>query len=302
MVVTDGKVLWEYGNTARIEAVASVRKSVLAMLYGNYVEQGIIDLNLTLAELGIDDVEGLLPIEKEATIEHLITARSGVYHPAATYGDNTAYAPERGTQVPGDYFLYNNWDFNVSGTIFETLTETSIFDAIESDLAIPLGFEQWERERHSRYGATGIENRSNFPGYPIYLSVRDMARLGQLMLQDGNWNGKQVIPAAWAKQIRSLVTPSSELNPPERREGIAGYGYMWWVIDDSKAECPLEQGYLARGGLGDYIFVLPQLELVIAIKTRETVWRYVTRSGTDGDDILGLVQVLVEAKIELPCV
>ena len=86
MVVADGKSLFEYGDLTHLSYLASVRKSVLAILYGKYVENGTIDLNKTLADLGMDDVEKLLPREKQAKIEHLITARSGVYHPASNPG------------------------------------------------------------------------------------------------------------------------------------------------------------------------------------------------------------------------
>ncbi len=71
------------------------------MLYGYWVENGTIDLDATMEDLGVDDIGGLLPIEKQAKVDHLITARSGVYHPASNGGDNLADAPERGSQVPG---------------------------------------------------------------------------------------------------------------------------------------------------------------------------------------------------------
>jgi CubicO group peptidase (beta-lactamase class C family) len=122
VVVVGGRVLVQYGDVEQLSYLASVRKSILAMLYGNYVADGTIDLNWTLEDLGMDDVQGLLPIEKQATVEHLITARSGVYHPASNAGDNTADAPERGTQRPGQYLLYNNWDFNAAGAAFELMT------------------------------------------------------------------------------------------------------------------------------------------------------------------------------------
>jgi hypothetical protein len=76
VVILRGQVLWEYGDTTRLSYLASVRKSILAMLYGNYVENGTIDLDLTLADLGMDDVQGLLPIEKRAAVKDLIAARS----------------------------------------------------------------------------------------------------------------------------------------------------------------------------------------------------------------------------------
>ena len=64
MVVVDGKQLFGYGALDRPSIVYSVRKSILAMLYGRYVDSGVIDLDRTLGELGIDDTGGLLPVER----------------------------------------------------------------------------------------------------------------------------------------------------------------------------------------------------------------------------------------------
>lgn len=114
MVVDRGRVVFTYGDIEELSYLASVRKSILAMLYGYWVNNGAIDLDATMAELGVDDVGGLLPIERRARVEHLITARSGVYHPASNSGDNLADAPERGSQEPGAYMLYSNWDFNAA--------------------------------------------------------------------------------------------------------------------------------------------------------------------------------------------
>jgi CubicO group peptidase (beta-lactamase class C family) len=103
-----GRVLFEYGDVGRVSKIASARKSVLAMLYGNYIAQGKVDPNSTVEQLGLADVQPFLPIEKEATLQHLLTARSGVYLPTANE-ELTALLPRRGTQVPGTYFQYQNW-------------------------------------------------------------------------------------------------------------------------------------------------------------------------------------------------
>src|SRR5512134_2882284 len=115
MVVVGGRVLMDYGDVTAISYLASVRKSVLSMLYGIYVERGAIQLDETLAQIGIDDIGGLTEPEKQATVRHLLMARSGVYHEASNSGDDLASAPPRGSQTPGTYYLYSNWDFNALG-------------------------------------------------------------------------------------------------------------------------------------------------------------------------------------------
>ena len=77
MVVSGGQVIFSYGDVKEVSYIASCRKSVLSMMYGKYVRNGTIKLSETVGELGIDDVGGLLPSEKRATVRDLITARSG---------------------------------------------------------------------------------------------------------------------------------------------------------------------------------------------------------------------------------
>lgn len=268
VVISQGRVVFQYGDLTKLSYLASCRKSVLAMLYGNYVASGKIPLHKTLREMGFDDVGGLLPKELDATVEDLITARSAVFHPASYPGDASDSAPPRGSQKHGTYYLYNNWDFNAAGAAFEKLTGKDLFDAMETDLVRPIGMQDFDRSLQKKEGDA---KRSVYPAYPMHFSTRDMARIGYLMLRDGNWNGRQVVPRNWAKKIVSLVTPVYDMNPPSWRgyaEGMLwGYGYMWWVWDDHKREGPLAGAYSARGAIGQYITVLPALDVVIAHKT-----------------------------------
>jgi CubicO group peptidase (beta-lactamase class C family) len=288
VVVDRGRVVFRYGDIEELSYVASVRKSILAMLYGYWVENGTIKLNTTLESLGMDDIGGLLPIEKQATVEHLLTARSGVYHPASYPGDDLAKAPPRGSQAPGSYMLYSNWDFNAAGYVFEQLTKRDIYDEIQAQLAVPLQFEDWDRRVQHKAGDLAV---SKYPAYPIWISTRDMARIGYLMLHEGAWNGKPVISRDWARRIVSVVTPLGRMNPVERRDGYLGYGYLWWVWDGPRAVGPFKGAYTARGAVGQWITVLPSEQLVVAHKThniyqRTTSWKSYER----------ILELLLDAK------
>jgi len=270
-VSVHGKVIFEYGDMRRVSIVASVRKSILAMLYGKYVFDGTIDLGKTVKEIGLDDIQKFLPIEKTATLEQLLTARSGIYIPTGNV-DLDPNAPRRGSQAPGSYFYYNSWDFNAAGTAFEKLTGKDIYDAMESDLARPIGMQDFDRSRQRKITAMPA---SVHPEYPMYLSTRDMARLGLLMLRDCNWNGKQLEPRDWCRYITRLITPFHEMNPPSwralGRPERWGYGVMWWVWDapvwpGNGYATPFQGAYQAQGAGGQYITVLPAFHMVIAHK------------------------------------
>ncbi len=272
MIIVGGECIFQYGNIESVSYIASCRKSVLSMLYGKYVKNGTIDLNKTIGELGITDHGGLLPIEQKAKVLHLIQARSGVYHQASNMGsalDNPKRVPERGSVKPGTKFLYNNWDFNAAGTVFEQLTGKSVYVAMEEDLAAPLGFQDWDITKQ-RYG--GNKNKSIHPAYHIHISTRDMARLGYLMLRKGAWNGKQIIAKDWHRKMISQSTKPEETGPKKR----FGYGYMWWLYNDS--DPALKGAYAAHGAMGQYITVIPELDMVIAHKT-DAIYGRKTRSS-----------------------
>ncbi len=293
VVVDRGRVVYQFGDIEELSYVASVRKSILAMLYGYWVENGTIDLETTLSDLGFDDIGGLLPVEKKATIHDLITARSGVYHPASYSGDDLDKAPPRGSQQPGSYMLYSNWDFNAAGAAFEHLTKRDIYDELQAQLATPLQFEDWDRSVQQKAGDLTI---SKYPAYPIWVSTRDMARIGYLMLHEGNWNGRQVISKDWARRITSVVTPVEEMNPVSLRDGYLGYGYIWWIWDGPKAIGPFKGAYSARGAVGQFITVFPSLELVIAHKTHN-----IYRRATRRESYERILELLFEAKgVKMP--
>ncbi len=301
MVVVGGRSLFEYGDLSHLSYLASVRKSVLAILYGKYVENGTISLNRTLGDIGITDVDGLLPRELAATVDHLITARSGVYHPASNSGDSTASAPPRGSQRPGSYYLYNNWDFNAAGAVFEKLTGKEIYDALQTDLAGPIGMQDFDRSKQRK---SGDAKRSQHMAYHMWLSTRDMARIGLLMLRGGKWQDRQIISSDWARRITSLITPMNEMNPPGSRSlgdgNRWGYGYMWWVWDAPNSPGPFEGAYSGKGAGGQFITVLPNLDMVVAHKTDTQQVsphgpgeRRRAVSGTEYDSIL---RILVAAR------
>jgi CubicO group peptidase (beta-lactamase class C family) len=274
LVAVHGKVIFQYGDVSYVSQIASVRKSVLSMLYGNYVESGKIDLQKTVKEIGLTDKQPFLPVEERATLEQLLSGRSGVYivtEKADPHGPES-FQPRRGSQLPGNYFSYNEWDFNAAGTAFEKLSGKNIYDALESDLARPIGMQDFDRSSQIK--------ASNLPfsvheSYPMYLSTRDMARLGQLMLRHGNWNGKQVIPDDWVRYSTLLWTPFQDINPSSLRDYASperwGFGMMWFVWDEPaflqhQWTGPMQGAFIAMGSGGQYIAVVPALDMVIAHK------------------------------------
>jgi len=225
------------------------------MLYGNAIARGQIKLDSTLDDLGIDDDGGLTPLEKTATVRDLLMASSGVYHPAGSVGSAPG-APARESHKPGEFFFYNNWDFNVAGAIFEKATGRSVFQAFGEELAGPLELQDFDPARQHMLGYA--QSPSRYLAYSFFLSCRDMAKLGQLMLAKGRWRGRQLVPQSW-------VAASTTLRVPGSRTGIfkLGYAYLWWIPSEVRRTPPFEGSFAALGNYGQYLFVLPALDAVI---------------------------------------
>jgi len=277
MIVQAGKIVYDYGDISEVSYLASARKSVLSMLYGNYVAKGIIDLDRTLSDLGIDENDGgLLPIERTATIRALLTSRSGVYFPASSAG-SAAVMPPRGSARPGAKFIYNNWDFNVAGAIFEQLTRKSIFEALQDDLAGPLGFQDFDlsRQRYVSFRSA----KSRYRGYQMFLSARDMARLGVVMIQNGLWDGRRIVPEQWVRESTSLKVPAADVGPSSE----VGYGYLWWIPTTSLRAPEWAGSFLAAGNYGQFILGLPAVETVIVHRRAVTDQFAVARNLGDTD-------------------
>ena len=251
MIVDGGALIEAWGDTARPIIVQSARKSFLSALFGILDADGDVNLSATLAQLGIDDsvAPSLTGAERQATVEQLLKARSGVYHEAAAEAQwMKDTRPARGSHQPGTFYYYNNWDFNALGTIYRQLSGAGVFEGMESRLATPLQMEDFA----AASGQYQYESVSEHPAYHFEMSARDMARFGLLFLADGRWGDRQVIPRSWVE--RSTRTYSDA-------EANWYFGYMWWV-----AKPQLFGGHTvwaARGGSGHAVFVVRDLGVVV---------------------------------------
>ena len=280
MALYEGKVFFSWGEINQKYLIHSIRKPLLCALYGIYVKRGLIDLDENLGELGIDDISpALTSIEKQATVRDLLMSRSGVYHEAAAEAQvmiNTR--PGRGSHAPGTFFYYNNWDFNVLGTIFERQTGKKIFEAFKEEIADPIGMQDFLLTDF-RYQYE--QNKSKHPAYHFRMTARDMARFGLLYQNKGKYGDLQIIPPEW---IAESTTPYSinNLNGD-------GYGYMWSIIPE---ESGFGNGFYHTGTGVHLLAVLPEAKLVL-----------VHRVDTDTDfditwnEIRQLMYMIAEARI-----
>ena len=157
--------------------------------------------------------------------------------------------------------------FQRSGSVYERLTGRSLFVAFEHDLARPLGMVDWDTYQHGsyQYRADMLGATTRYPNYKFHLSTRDIALLGQLYLNNGVWNGRQLLTPEW---IARSTQPRSRTT---HKAGLLGmYGYCWWVAgpsDESRHTGIAANCYSAIGLGGNFLTVLSDIDTVVTVVT-----------------------------------
>lgn len=145
-------------------------------------------------------------------------------------------------EEPGRKWVYNSGGTQLLSYVLEKATGRAADDYAREHLFGPLGIEfAWKRTPKGLADTEG----------GLYLRPRDLARIGQLYLQDGVWEGKRLFPEGWVKES---TTPHVAL------EGGGAYGYKWWIAPRARPGAPF--AYAARGYGGQLLFVVPELRLV----------------------------------------
>lgn len=261
IVSRNGRRIHAEGDLSKPFLLHSMRKSFISMLYGIAVQNGDIHMDDTLAKLDIDDIPALTAVEKSATVRNLLKARSGVYIPAAAEAPSMkARRPARGSHAPDTFWYYNNWDFNALGHIYEMQTGKSVFIGLEHWIADPIGFEDFDTFDNAFYDYE--EGVSQFPAYHMLFSARDLERTGLMLLNDGTWSGKQILPASW------IAESSYSYSRTNYDDALSGYGYLWWIAKENTAGAakPVPpDAFTAAGAGGHYMTVIPSLRMLVIV-------------------------------------
>ncbi|ROZ62007.1 serine hydrolase [Ramlibacter sp. WS9] len=252
VVTRNGELLFEYYREGYgpddLHNVASVAKSLASALVGIAVEEGHIkSLDQKAAALL---PAAMLPAGDsrfaDVTVRHLLTMSSGLRKDERGGWSKAGTIVKRPmAAVAGAVFDYDSGPSHLLSVILTERTGMSAAQYAEKKLFAPLGI--------ARYNWLGDDEGYSYASHDAYMTPRDMARFGQLYLQGGAWNGRQVVPAAYvAESVRKQVAT--------RLSDAPEYGYLWWPTL-STADTP---AYSAVGYGGQYIFVVPRQSLVVA--------------------------------------
>lgn len=154
---------------------------------------------------------------------------------------------------PGEHWQYVSIDTHIIGMVLEGAAKRSIASLMEEKLIRPMGFEANPIYVTDKQGTAFVLGGLN-------LTTRDYARFGQMFLDGGRYNGRQIVPSDW---VRASTVPSAKTPAGESQ-----YGYQWWMPADAQ-----EGEYFARGIYGQYVYIDTQAEVVIASNAADRLFR-----------------------------
>lgn len=264
LIVREGMLVYERylgdWTAADLHRVYSVTKSVTSLAMGIGIDEGAVP-PVETPILDILPVPDPLqdPAQKDAiTLRHVLEMRAGFEWDELSTNYLTGENPTQAlftspdwvehvlnlpmADAPGERFTYNSGvTMLLSGVLAESASMTA--EAFTADrLFSPLGVTRWAWDS----GPGGLTNT----GWGLWLEPRDMAAIGQLVLQRGAWDGSQVVPETWIEE--------SALRRTQFTDGT-GYGYQWWLGRDDGGR----QSVAAWGFGGQFIVVLPSLDMVM---------------------------------------
>jgi CubicO group peptidase (beta-lactamase class C family) len=246
------------GGADSLYALRSVTKSVMSLLVGAAIERGVLGgTSQTLAELFQPPLPALDPEHGAITVADLLTMRSGIdwdesgnvaeYNGWALADDQVEYLLARNVvDLPGTRWNYNSAAVHLLAAAIDIHSGGTVAFA-DRYLLGPMGITSRDWELDNR----GIPNG----GAGLYLRPRDMAKIGQLVLQRGRSATGPIVPADWIQSATARQVPTGA---SLGSLGALGYGDLWWVGRAGTVDVALAWGYG-----GQYVYVVPALELVV---------------------------------------
>ncbi len=272
LVMKSGAIVYEdyyLGTTPDDRRISwSIAKSYISALFGTAVAEGLIDLDAPVTQYAPELKGGAYD---GVTVRNVLQMSSGVVFDEdyldpdsdinkmgrvlALGGlmDDFAAALKDREATPGERFKYVSIDTHVVGMILRGATGRDVPDLMSERIIARLGQEQ-----DATYVTDGAGVAFVLGG--LNITTRDYARFGQMILQDGEWQGEQIIPADW---IAESTAPNALTAPGQMR-----YGYQWWMPEDAP-----DGIFLGRGIYGQFLYIDRNSDVVIVVTAADRKFR-----------------------------
>ena len=270
IILHDGKMLFEKywnGNTKDSKHIAfSVSKSYLSALFGIAIEEGLIKSIDDNVSIYLDDFEGTG--YEDVKIKNLLQMSSGIefnedYADPNSDINRFARATAKGSSFrdfaktlkngkkQGTYNHYVSLDTQVLGMILESVTDMPLREYLYKRIWSKIGTES---DAYYIADKTGTDMALG----GLNATLRDFSKFGQLYLNEGSWDGEQIVPKSWVVKSHTPDAPHLMPNAGDLSSSEWGYGYQWWIPGD-----PLTD-FTAHGIFNQFIYVDPVSNVVIA--------------------------------------
>ena len=274
LILREGRIVAEWGDTRRSDMTFSCAKSYIALVAGLAFDRGLISLDARVAD-SVPDDGFASPHNQAITWRHLLQQTSewqgvlwdkpdSVDHnrQVGLGNDNSRKGTVRALERPGTRFEYNDVRVNRLALSLLRLLRRPLPEVLREGIMDPIGASDtwtWRGYRNSTVEIDGKPMESvsggGHWGGGLFISSRDHARVGQLMLRRGRWSGRQLVSERW---LRELVAPSAA-NP--------GYGFLWWLNTGRKlAPSAPESSIFALGGGQNAIWIDAEHDLVLVVR------------------------------------
>jgi len=277
VIIRNGYMVWKSTNIDKVHGVWSLTKSFTSTVLGLLIDDGKATLD-TLAKEYVPSMAATYPT---VTLRHFTTMTSGYYavgdEPRGSYKHGPSLTPFKPADKPlftPPGLKYAYWDsaMNQFANVLTRIADEPMETLFKRRIADPIGMNpsKWDWGDFGEVQGIVVNGGSGNNNKHVHISARELARLGHLFLNQGKWNGKQLISGAWVEQATQAHVPAS-LPLVEHLSGADGrgvYGYNWWVNGvkpDGKRRWPgAPPGtYSASGYNNNDMFVIPEWDMVI---------------------------------------
>ena len=275
----DDKDQWVGNGDLSLHAQFSSSKSIASILIGIAIDLGDIG-GVDVPYLSLFDYpsyDNWDERKSQITLHHVLTMRLGLLWDewSVPYGDpdnavvrffSTHHDYSKGLldlpmEVdPGTRFAYNTIASVSLGQAIQNRGPLTCIDFLNTYLLDPLSITR----------VAWVETPTGLPdlGGGLYLSGRDMLKFGQMYMDDGRWNGQQIVSGEWVAASIQAYTDLAWTEPDTRAWKVDGYGYQWWV-GHFERNGQILSSFAAQGWGQQTLMVIPELELVIAINSND---------------------------------
>lgn len=285
MILRHGQVCaegwWKPYAPDQIHNIHSYTKTFVATAIAMLVEDGALALDDQVISFFPDDVpENPCENLKKMKLFHLLSMSTGQHDEPAVRGEKDfvkAFLAWPVEHEPGTWFRYNSCASHMLGRIIHKVTGQTFLEFLQQRLFDQIGM--------GRVECTLMADGFPSGGGGFAITTEDMARLAQLYLNLGQWNGEQLVPENW---IRAAIVPQSDNSNGQHRDGgedwEAGYGYQLWMNEEPTT-------YRFDGAFGQEALICPEQDLAV-ICTADTgdlaqlfelTWRFIKRKAVPGE-------------------